>query len=86
MGAKLDPAFEKRLRSDPTGRFDIIVRTAGDPRDRVAQAAVYGLSIRHTYRLINALAATGLGASVLQLADESWVENIEPDEEVRTMD
>ena len=86
MGAILDPTFEERLQSNPTQRFDIIVRTVDDPRYRVAQAAALGLSIRHTYSLINALAATGPGASVLQLADESWVEKIEPDEEVRTMD
>ncbi|MFQ5593975.1 MAG: hypothetical protein ACE5HA_07470 [Anaerolineae bacterium] len=86
MGRKLDPAFEQRLRSDPTGRFDVIVRVAGDPRDRVVQAAAHGLSVRHTYSLINAFAATGLGTSVFQLADELWVERIEPDEEVRTMD
>ncbi len=86
MGAILAPTFEERLQSNPTQQVDVIVRTVDDPRKRVSQVAAHGLSVRHTYSLINALAATGSGASVLQLADESWVENIEPDEEVRTMD
>lgn len=86
MDGKLDSAFEKRLRSDPTDRFDIIVRTVDDPRDRAAHVAAHGLYVRYTYSLIKALAATGPGMSVLRLADESWVEKIEPDEEVRTMD
>jgi hypothetical protein len=85
MGAILDPTFEERLQSNPTQRVDIIVRTVDDPRKRVSQVAAHGLSIRHTYSLIKALAATGLGMSVLRLADESWVKKIEPDEEVRTM-
>ncbi|RME45158.1 MAG: hypothetical protein D6791_11410 [Chloroflexi bacterium] len=86
MGGKLDPALKKRLEAEPTQRLDVIVRTVDDPRTRAAQVIAHGLSIRHTYSLIKALAATGLGVSILQLADEPWVEKIEPDEEVRTMD
>ncbi len=85
MGKKIDVQFRERLESDPTQRIDVIVRTVDDPRARVSHVTAHGLYVRHTYSLIKALAATGLGASVLQLADEPWVEKIEPDEEVRTM-
>lgn len=85
MGKKIDVQFRERLESDPTQRIDVIVRTVDDPRARVSHVIAHGLHVRHTYSLIKALAATGLGMSVLQLADEPWVEKIEPDEEVRTM-
>lgn len=83
--ATIDPTFKKRLESNPTQRVHIIVRIVGDPRDRIPHVMEYGLSVRHTYSLIKALAATGLSVAVLELADEPWVEKIEPDEEVHTM-
>lgn len=84
--ATIDPTFEQHLESNPTQRIDVIVRIVDDPRERAPQVMEHGLSIRHTYSLISALAATGLGASILALAAEPWVRKIEPDEEVRTMD
>lgn len=83
--AKIEPTFREYLASNPTQRVDIIVRTADNPQNRVLQVAEHGLSIRHLYSLINALAATGLGSSILNLAGEPWVEKIEPDEEVHVM-
>lgn len=82
---KIDPEFRKRLESNPTQRVDVIVRVAEDPRDRLPDVMAHGLTVRHTYSLIKALAATGLGVSILELADEPWVKKIETDEEVRTM-
>ena len=82
---KIDPKFRKRLESNPTQRVDVIVRVAEDPRDRLPDVMAHGLTVRHTYSLIKALAATGLGVSILELADEPWVKKIETDEEVRTM-
>lgn len=86
MIKRIDPKFKERLESNPTQQVDVIVRTVDDPRNRAPQVMAHGLQIRHTYSLINALAATGLGLSVLQLAQEAWVEKIEPDKEVHTMD
>ncbi|MFQ5856943.1 MAG: hypothetical protein ACE5LU_15120 [Anaerolineae bacterium] len=85
MAEIIDTKFRERLESDPTQRIDVIVRTVDDPRGRVPQVTAHGLHVRHTYSLVKALAATGLGMSVLRLSDEPWVEKIEPDEEVRTM-
>ncbi len=85
MAEKIDPKFKQRLAANPTQRFDIIVRTADDPRGRVPQVMAHGLQVRHTYSLIKALAASGAGLFVLRLADEPWVEKIEPDGEVRTL-
>lgn len=83
--AKIDPRFKRRLESAPTERVGVIVKVSDDPRDRMSDVMGCGLTIHHTYSLIKALAASGLGASVLALADEPWVDKIEPDEEVRTM-
>lgn len=82
----IDPDFKEQLQAQPVERVDVIVRTYGDPRDHMAHIMAEGLTVRHTYSLINALAVTGLGAAVLRLADESWVDRIEPDAEVRTME
>lgn len=85
MAEKIGPELRERLESNPSQRFDVIVRTTDDPRVRVPQVMAHGLQVRHTYSLIKALAASGGGLFVLRLADEPWVEKIEPDEEVRTL-
>lgn len=81
----LDPEFERELRTEPIARVRVIVRTREDPRQMAGEVAKHGLVVTHTYRLIRAIAAEGLASSVLQLAAEPWVEKIEPDREVRTM-
>ncbi len=86
MSDVIDPKFRQRLEANPTQRFNVIVRSADDPRDHLPSVMAQGLIVRHTYSLINAVAASGLGVSILELASESWVEAIEPDEEVRTME
>jgi hypothetical protein len=82
----IDAAFRQELEAHPTNRVEVIVRTRGDPRQHLAQVMAAGLTVRHTYSLIHALAATGLGTSVLRLVDEPWVDRIERDAEVRTME
>lgn len=82
---KINSEFRAELEANPITRVSVIVRTTGDPRDVADQVMGHGLAVRHTYSLIRALAAEGLASSVLQLAEEPWVERIEPDREVRTM-
>lgn len=85
MMEKIESEFKQHLESNRTQRFDVIVRVADDPKSRLPQVMEHGLSVRHTYSLIKAVAASGLGTSILELAEEPWVTRIEPDEEVRTM-
>ena len=85
MGTKMDPAFKQQLESAPVQRYDVIIRVAGDPRDLADRVVQHGLHIQHTYRLIQALSASGLGTAILAVADEPWVVKIEPDQEMRTM-
>jgi hypothetical protein len=85
-GGKIEREFKTELESNPVARVRVIVRTRGDPRQLAGQIIGHGLAVRHTYSLIRAVAAEGLASAVLKLADEPWVEKIEPDREVRTME
>jgi hypothetical protein len=85
MSSKIDPEFKTRLEATPIRRFDVIIRMDGDPRRFAENIIQHGFLIRYTYSLIKAVAANGLGASVLELANEPWVVKIEPDREVRAM-
>lgn len=85
MKDKIAPQFRRSLELNPTQRVDVIVRTEADPRDLAPKVVEHGLLVRHTYSLIKALSASGLGLSVLELAKEPWVVEIEPDQEMRTM-
>jgi len=82
----LDPEFERELKAEPIARVRVIVRTREDPRQMAEEVVKRGLVVTHTYSLIRAIAAEGLASAVLQLAAEPWVEKIEPDREVRTME
>ncbi len=85
-GGKIESGFKAELEANPIARVRVIVRTRGDPRKFVGQVIGHGLTVRHTYSLIRAVAAEGLASVVLRLAEEPWVEKIEPDREVRTME
>ena len=52
--------------------------------ERISFKRWASLSAR-TYRLISAVAANGPASAVIALASESWVESIEPDQEVKAL-
>jgi hypothetical protein len=63
----------------------LIVRLKDDPGSRVAAVQAHGLTVRHTYSLISAIAVEGTASASLALSDEPWVVSVEEDSTVHTM-
>lgn len=61
------------------------MRLKDDPAGRVAAVQAHGLTVRHTYALISAIAIEGAASASLALADEPWVISVEEDSTVHTM-
>lgn len=73
------------IEAAPDQTFRAIVRTVDTPSNHVAQAEASGLTVHHTYKLLQSMAVSGQGKALLQLADAPWVQSIEPDKPVTTM-
>ncbi len=83
--ATLSQELKARLQENPGAMVRLIVRLKDDPAARVADVHALGLTVRHTYTLISAIATEGTAAASLVLAAESWVDSIEEDKQVHTM-
>ncbi|GAP62438.1 hypothetical protein ARMA_0861 [Ardenticatena maritima] len=76
------PEWAETLRAAPQRRVAAIVRLHADAPEDEGLWKARGLHVRRRYRLMNAVAVEGPAAALLALADEPWVERIEPDPEV----
>ncbi|MDE3090562.1 MAG: hypothetical protein KGJ80_14370, partial [Chloroflexota bacterium] len=77
--------LKSKLQYDPSAVVRLIVRLKDDPESRVAAVQAHGLTVRHTYSLISAVAVEGTAAASLTLANEAWVLSVEEDKQVHTM-
>lgn len=77
--------LKSKLQQDPNAVVQLIVRLKDDPGSRVAAVQSHGLTVRHTYSLISAIATEGSAAASLALAEEPWVLSVEEDKMVHTM-
>ena len=83
--ANISPDLKSKLQTSPNATVRLIVRLADDPNRRVAAVQAHGLTVRHTYTLISAVAIEGTASASLKLAQEPWVVSIEEDKAVHTM-
>jgi hypothetical protein len=83
--ANISQDLKSKLQTSPDATVRLIVRLTDDPGSRVAAVQAYGLTVRHTYTLISAVAIEGTAYASLKLADEPWVVSIEEDKAVHTM-
>jgi hypothetical protein len=83
--ASIAPELKSRLKQNPNARVNLIVRMKDAPDAHVADVQARGLTVRHVYVLISAMAIQGTAAASLTLTNEKWVRSIEEDKAVRTM-
>lgn len=83
--ASIASDLKAKLQRNPTQSVNLIVRLTDAPDAHLTDVQSRGLTIRHTYTLISAIAIQGLASACLALADEPWVLSIEEDKVVHTM-
>jgi hypothetical protein len=83
--ATMSPGLKSKLLQDPNATVRLIVRLKDDPSSRVAAVQSHGLTVRHTYSLISAIAIEGSASASLALAGEPWVVSVEEDSAVHTL-
>jgi hypothetical protein len=83
--ATIPQDLKSRLQQNPNAVVRLIVRLKDAPDSRVAAVQAHGLTVRHTYSLMSAIATEGSAAASLALAAEPWVVSIEEDKTVHTM-
>lgn len=83
--AHIAPELKTKLKRDPQALVDLIVRLKDAPDKRAADFKARGLAVRRTFTLISAVAVQGPAATMLALANESWVLSVEEDKSVHTL-
>jgi len=83
--SRIESAFEKRLRSNPTAHVRVIVRTAQAPTQYVSALEAKGFKVIRTSTLINAVTVEGSAQLALTLSNEAWIVRVEEDKIVHTM-
>jgi len=82
--ASINEAYRQWLEAHPQNRVAVIIKTSTPPADHLAALEARNLTVTRTFRLVQAVAATGLAADVLALLAEAWVTSIEPDQPIHT--
>ncbi len=83
--ASIAPELKSKLQRNPNATVHLIVRLKDAPKTFLDKVTARGLTIRHTYSLISAIAIEGKASESLALAKEKWVLSLEEDKTVHTM-
>jgi hypothetical protein len=83
--SRIAARLARKWRASPQTQVHAIVRIVAEPEDVVSVLEQRGLKVVHLYRLLPAVAISGLAQDILSLADEDWVTSIEEDTQVHTM-
>ena len=83
--ASISQELRAKLEQNANATVRLIVRLKDDPGSRVAAVQALGLTVRHTYSLISAIATEGSASASLALAQEPWVVSVEEDSAVHTL-
>jgi hypothetical protein len=78
----IEAALQRALEAYPQRDFRVIVRTGQAAAALVPECKAMGLEVHHVYKLVPGMAVSGSGAGILRLAEQPWVETIEPDQAV----
>jgi hypothetical protein len=85
MTTKIAPDLLRRMKANPDADVRLIVRVKGDPAPAAEQLDGGALRVLRTFTLVPGLAVAGKARDGLRLLDESWVEHVEEDRQVRVM-
>ncbi len=80
--AKMDSDFRTRLQQHPENTVRLIVRIRGDMQQAVARLEDLNVTVRRTFTIIPAIAASCEAKTALALSQEPWVEAVEEDRQV----
>ena len=83
---KIDETFYRKLTADPGQSVALIVRTKGDPTPHLARLKQLGLQVGRQFKLLPSVSVSGPAGAALKLLEEDWVEKVEEDRPVRTME
>ena len=83
--ATISQDLKSKLQKNANATVRLIVRLKDDPSTRVAAVQAHGLTVRHVYSLISAIAIEGSASASLALANEPWVDSVEEDSTVHTL-
>lgn len=75
----IEPNLARKLEEGGTSPVRLIVHIRGDIEEHAARLETMGCHVLGRLWLINAVAMECTSAQALRLADEPWVERIEPD-------
>lgn len=75
----IEPNLMRKLEESGACPVRLIVRVRGDIDKQAGLLEAMGCHVLSSLRLINAVAVECTSAQALRLADEPWVELIEPD-------
>ena len=80
--AKIEQAFQAKLKKRPEATVRLIVRVAGEMSGARARLTELGVTVLRSFTLIRAVAVSCSAATALALLLESWVQAIEEDRQV----
>jgi hypothetical protein len=80
--AKMDSDFRTRLQQHPEDTVRLIVRIRGDMQQAIARLEDLNVTVRRTFTIIPAIAASCKATTALALSQEPWVEAVEEDRQV----
>ena len=83
--ATISQDLRSKLLKNANATVRLIVRLRDDPSSHVAAVQAHGVTVRHIYSLISAIAIEGSASASLALADEPWVDSVEEDSAVHTL-
>jgi hypothetical protein len=82
VGSRIDREFRTRLEKLGSTRVQAIVRVSGSPEQAAKRLRQAGMTVRHAYTLVPAVAVAGPAQTLLAVAGESWVLKVEEDKPV----
>lgn len=80
--ARMEANFRTRLQQHPEDTVRLIVRISGDMQRAVARLEELNITVRRSFTIIPAIAASCKATTALALLQEPWVEAVEEDRQV----
>lgn len=81
--AIIEASYLQFLQANAQQSVSVIIRVTDEPASVVQKLADRNLKVTATFKLVSAVAATGIAGEFLTLLDEDWVASIEPDQPVK---
>ena len=83
--SRIAARLARRWRATPEAEVRAIVRTVADLDEATTILEQRGIKVTRRYRLLPAVAVSGMARDILTLANENWVTSVEEDSQVHIM-